>query len=68
MRIVSKISKRKSNLHFTRGITLQSEPDGETHIRGLAPEQHRNVASVASSLATVSALAGPGIELKVAMS
>ena len=31
---------KKSNLHYTRGITQQRVSSGEAHHRGLAPWQH----------------------------
>ena len=43
-----KDQKIKSNLHYTRGITQKRVTSGGARLRGLAPAQQRNVATVAS--------------------
>ena len=68
-RITSKnVNVKKSNLHYTPGITPTRVPSGGAHLRGLAPGQHcfeetsqrwRGVGS------TLSDLTDPGIEPQI---
>ena len=48
---------KKSNLHYTRGITLKRVTSGGVHLRGLALRRHRSD--------FMSDLTSPVIELKI---
>ena len=61
--------KKKSNLHYTRGITPKRVTSGGAHLRGLAPDQHSSEETSQRWRAvgdSKSDLTGPGIEPKTA--
>ena len=65
---LSDLERKKSNLHYTHGITLKLVTSGGAHLRGLAPGQYSSEETSQRWLAvgdSVSNLTGPRIEPQV---
>ena len=58
------IKKKKSNLHYTRGITLKRVTSSGAHLRGLAPGLHSSEETSQwwRAVGDTADLTGPGIE------